>query len=168
MVELYFLCVWLHIVAAATWLGGMLFLALVLVPVLRRVPRAQTAPLFRATARRFRNLSWVALGVLAITGTYNLWIRGVSATNLLQPDWLGSPFGRTVVAKLSLFVLVLIASLVHDFAVGPRASAALETADDESTAARWRRGAAWLGRATAAASLVLVALGVILVRGSPW
>ena len=56
---------WLHLLAAVAWIGGMLFLSVVLVPVLRRERFAsQKALLFRTTARRFRVVVWGAITVL--------------------------------------------------------------------------------------------------------
>lgn len=52
---LYLASVWLHLLAAAVWLGGTIFLALVIVPALRR-PALQgvAAPLIQWTGERFR------------------------------------------------------------------------------------------------------------------
>lgn len=55
MHTLYLVSVWLHIVAAMTWIGGMIFLVAVLVPMLRRPERrAQAAELFGILGVRFR------------------------------------------------------------------------------------------------------------------
>ena len=50
-----FALVWIHLLAAMVWIGGMVFLSVVLVPVLKRDGAfAQYALLFRTIAYRFR------------------------------------------------------------------------------------------------------------------
>jgi putative copper export protein len=122
---LYFLSVWIHIIAATIWVGGMLFLVLVVVPWLRRGDPASAGKMLRETGARFRNVGWVCFGLLLLTGTFNLWVRGVRLPDFTRTEWLSSGFGGTVVAKLALFAGVLVVSVVHDFFVGPRATAEL-------------------------------------------
>src|SRR6266540_21752 len=58
---------WLHVVAAITWIGGMLFIALVLVPVTRRLEDTTLrARLVHAVGLRFRTVGWIALAVLTL------------------------------------------------------------------------------------------------------
>jgi putative copper export protein len=71
-VTAYVTSVYLHILAAATWVGGIIFLVAVVVPSLKHVDRAAAAPMLRATVFRFRALGWVAFAVLLATGLYNL------------------------------------------------------------------------------------------------
>ncbi len=67
---------WLHLLAAITWVGGMLFIALVFVPVTRRPPDpALRGRLVREAGRRFRSVGWIALGLLVLSGLANLWDR---------------------------------------------------------------------------------------------
>ena len=168
MHALYLLSVWVHILAAIVWLGGMLFLVLVVVPWLRKGARADAALLLRETGRRFRNVSWTCFVLLVITGAFNLWVRGVRLSNFVRPEWLKSPFGKLILVKLGLFGLMLIVSGFHDLVVGPRATTAI-AADARSTQAQIeRRRASLLGRLNVALALILVAVGVMLVRGVPW
>jgi uncharacterized membrane protein len=48
----YYISVWLHIVGAAFWIGGMLFLPLVLLPGIKNNPDRQN--LLMATGLKFR------------------------------------------------------------------------------------------------------------------
>jgi len=165
---LYLFSVWTHIVAATVWMGGMFFLVLVVVPWLRSRPREGAAIFLRETGRRFRNVGWICFLVLMTTGTFNLWMRGVRFSDFVDAEWLVSPFGRTVILKLGVFAVVLVLSAVHDFWLGPRATEAIERDPRSSRADGLRRRASRLGRVNAVLALVLVALGVMLVRGSPW
>lgn len=165
---LYLVSVWVHILAATVWIGGMLFLVLVVVPWLRRGGRTDAAVFLRETGERFRNVGWVCFGLLLVTGTFNLWVRGVRLSDFVRAEWLESPFGKTVVVKLGAFVVVLVVSALHDFVVGPRATRAI-AADPRSTdAQQQRRRASMLGRINVVLALILVAAGVALVRGTPW
>lgn len=168
MHALYLLSVWIHILAATVWIGGMSFLVLVVVPWLRRGGRREAAVFLRETGERFRNVGWICFLLLLITGTFNLWFRGVRLSDFGRAEWLASPFGTTIMLKLGLFVLVLGISAVHDFAVGPRATRAIAADPRSARAERQRRRASMLGRVNVVLALVLVAAGVMLVRGVPW
>lgn len=103
-------------VAAITWIGGMLFIALVLVPITRRLEdQTLGARLVRETGLRFRTVGWIALGMLVVTGLLNLW---------MHPVLLSSPRFHW---KLGLVILTLILSAFHDFVLGPRAGAPART-----------------------------------------
>ncbi|MEZ4362395.1 MAG: CopD family protein [Kofleriaceae bacterium] len=164
---LYLLSVGIHILAATAWIGGMLFLVLVVVPWLRG-GRVEAATFLRETGERFRAVGWTCFAVLALTGAFNLWARGVRVPDLARTAWLTSPFGKLVLLKLGVFVLVLVVSAVHDFIVGPRATQAIAVDPQSPAAQRERRRASVLGRVNVLLALLLVAVGVMLVRGAPW
>lgn len=168
MHTLYLLSVFIHILTATIWIGGMLFLVLVVVPWLRGDGRSIAGRFLMETGVRFRNVGWWCFVTLLITGTFNLWVRGVRFGDFVNPEWLGTAFGKSVVLKLALFVCVLIVSGIHDFIVGPRATQAL-LADPTSAETQLRRKqASRLGRANAVLALLLLVVAVTLVRGSPW
>lgn len=163
-VSLYYLNVTVHLLAALLWLGGMLFLAAVGAPVLRRVePPALRAELFRALGERFRAVGWGALGVLVLTGVANLHFRGwLSAEALGSAAFWGTPHGRALAWKLGAVAVMLGVSGVHDFVLGP-AAGRLPAGSPAALAAR--RRAAWLARINALVGIVLVTAAVRLARG---
>jgi len=146
----------------------MLFLVLVVVPWLRKGRRPDAAVFLRETGTRFRNVAWICFALVVVTGTFNLWVRGVQLSDFGRSEWLLSPFGKTVLMKLGAFLAVLMVSAVHDFVVGPRATAAIAANPRSSEAQAERRRASILGRVNVLLALFLVAAGVMLVRGVPW
>lgn len=164
MRALYLTSVWLHILAAAAWIGTLVFLATVLVPTLRRQgDDALRARLLRASGPGLRILGWTCFGLLFTTGLINLAGRGFDLTDLGWRLWQG-PFGRALVWKLLAFAAVLALSGLHDFRWGPRAAAA-EPGSPEGL--RLRRVAGWVGRLNLLLALAIVYLAVMLVRGWP-
>ncbi len=135
---------WLHLLAAVTWIGGMLFIALVLVPVTRRLTDpALRVRLIQESGRRFRAVGWAALALLVLTGLASLALRPyLLATARFQ--W-----------KLGLVALALGLSAVHDFVLGPWAG---RPGADPAL----RRQVSWLARANLLVVLVVVLLGLAL------
>jgi len=162
----YLASVWLHIIFAATWIGGMLFLALIVLPVLKGEPPARRTAILTRAALRFRTLGWVALGTLAVTGTINLYYRGLLSTDSLSLEFASSSYGSTLWLKVGLFLCVVLLSAFHDFRIGPRAARLLANAPDSPAAESARRQASWMGRLNLILALVIVAFAVTLVRGS--
>jgi putative copper export protein len=133
---------WVHVLSAMTWIGGMLFIALVLVPVARGLGDAPVrAHLIQETGRRFRTIAWTALALLVTTGLLNLW---------MAPELLRSPRFHW---KLGLVVLALILSAFHDWVLGPRAG---RPGADPSV----RRRASWIARVNVAVALAVVWLAL--------
>jgi uncharacterized membrane protein len=164
---LYEIAVWLHILAATIWVGGIAFLVLIVVPWLSGVDRRLGADLISVTGRRFRSIAWICFAVFAVTGTFSLSMRGVKLSSFADTAWLRSDFGLTVIMKLSLFALIVLLSLVHDFFVGPAATAAMQQEASSLRARQLRRRASLLGRVTALLALAIVFVAVMLVRGLP-
>lgn len=163
---MYVTAVWLHILAAMVWVGGLVFIGVVLVPLSRRPEFEDLAgPLLTHSMEKFRWVGWTALGVLILSGTHLLGMRGYEWSDLWSGSlWRGS-FGTTLAYKLSIVLIMVAVNAVHDFIIGPRAVARW---DDDSSMDRndgWGRWAGWLGRLTLVFSVVIVLLAVMLVRG---
>lgn len=152
--------IWLHVLAAVVWIGGMVFLSLILVPVLKREPFVpQRGALMRAAGRRFRFVVWAAVALLMITGPLLMIGRGWSPA-----DPGGWP--PILVAKLTLIVVLLALTVAHDFFVGPRVGRALQ-APAASRTDRDRflvAGSAWLPRLSLLLAFAVVGTAVIVAR----
>lgn len=144
----------------------MVFLAAVVVPILRRPEhRTLMIPLISQTGKRFRWIGWLCLGMLLVTGLFNLISHGFGWEQVWSRQLFASGFGRTLGAKLFLVVVVLILSVVHDFFIGPRATMVGQRAPGSAEVLRLRRQASWIGRVNLLLALVIVTLGVMLARG---
>lgn len=148
----YLILVTLHVLAAVVWIGGMLFLGVVLTPVLRGHPPAERAALLRAVGRRFLKIAWTALAVLLLTGPILWSVRAFQVT-------------PTLGAKLVLVAVILYLSVVHDFSLGPRLVDQLERGGEGEETARLRRQVAFLARLNTFLAVAVLILGVTVSRG---
>jgi putative copper resistance protein D len=107
---------WIHILAAISWIGGMVFVAFILGPYVRRVvpPESRTS-LMAAVGKRFSALGWSAIFTLVCTGIYNA-VRFLGSWDAL----FGTTFGHLLLAKIALVGVMIGLSIAHDFFLGPR------------------------------------------------
>ena len=154
-----FLNVWVHILAAVIWIGGMLFLSLVAVPVLRQVESPLLRmDLFRAMARRFRRLVWICIAILVLTGIGNVLFSG----NTLP----GSAYMKVLQIKLVLVAILVGLGLLHDFVIGPRTGRALsrDGLPPTETDRFMVTLAPWVGRFNLLLGVVILVLAAALTR----
>ncbi|MGH2404764.1 MAG: copper resistance D family protein [bacterium] len=106
---------WLHLVSAAVWVGGLLYLAVVLGPLLRRLDDAPRAALLGPLVQRFSNLALTSVVVLIVTGLYAAWVNIPSAQAIVS-TW----YGRTLSVKLGILVPLLGIAAVNLLVMRPR------------------------------------------------
>ncbi|HYM69916.1 MAG TPA: CopD family protein [bacterium] len=164
----YIVAVSLHIFAACVWIGGMVFLAAVLLPALRQPDyRGVALTLIRTTAIRFRWVGWAALLTLVVTGCANLAFRGYGWSQVRDGALWQASFGRVLALKLLVVFVVMLMSAWHDLAAGRQATSMAGDGAEPAQLRRFRRRAAWVGRIVLLLSVGIVVLGVVLVRGIP-
>jgi putative copper resistance protein D len=150
----------LHILAAIAWIGGMIFLSLVLAPLVRgRKAAPEFMALFRSAALRFRPIVWVAIAILLLTGPMLLSLRGITVMN--PSSWPG-----IVMVKLALVSLLLFLTLLHDLLLGPRVSRVGAIPESERTSGEQMvfKTARWLPRVSLLLALAVVIAAAVLAR----
>jgi putative copper resistance protein D len=144
-----------HLIAAALWPGGLVPLLVLLVGQYRTTD--QSTRMFVAdVVRRFSSLSLVVVGLLAGTGLLNTYFIVGSLGALFTTD-----YGRLLLLKIALFVLMLGLGSLNLFVLKPRLSRAAMV--ETQTAGTAIAPLALLIRSVACESLL--AAGVVLVIG---
>ena len=175
---MYQAAVFIHLVSAIIWVGGSLFLALVLIPVLRRftpVPgqpsETPTAPpdMLGSIARRFRLISWICIVLLVATGLYILPTRyGIGFADFFS---LGGHFVGTLQVKVALVAIVIWLSVIHDFVIGPLTSRLLDEMRAGATPPDYlpllRKCVVWIARVNVLLMILIVIVAVTMTRGAP-
>lgn len=145
--------VWLHLLATVVWLGGLIFQSHVLFP---QLGKTGASPLAAAALRRFRPVAWSAVGLLVLSGFYNL-SRLPSLERLLQSD-----AGALLALKVVLLLIALPLAAHRDFKQGPRLARALEAGEDPVALLR---SVVWLDRVVLLLGVVALYLGLAVSRG---
>jgi len=118
------LMLWLHLLAAITWIGGLVFQVLVVFPTLARAaPSAARLRFALSLEARFRVLVWPAIGLVLFTGLVNLmhvWYATVVTAVSVSPTFI-----LVLSIKLSLVVGMVVLQAVLQLLVQPRRIAVL-------------------------------------------
>lgn len=157
----YQVLVFLHVIGAVIWVGGILFLGFVAVPATRKMPIHERGELLDNLGRRFRNLGYWVLVLLVVTGTIQAGRHGATWANALDGSFFRTRFGAFLGLKLIFFTLMVITSSIHDFYIGPASADALAAGHSSD---RLRKTASWLARITALLAILVVLYATRLVR----
>lgn len=126
------LILWLHLLGVVIWVGGLVFQLLVLAPVLK--PATASVEQLRFAIHldvRFRYVMWPAVGLVLLTGLYNV-MNVLLATTLAGATPVPS-FVRLLGVKLLLVSLMIVLQALQRFAVHPRLVTLLRHQLAEST-----------------------------------
>src|SRR5215475_9388215 len=123
---LHALILWFHLLAAMTWIGGLVFQVLVVFPTLAwAAPTGERLRFALSLEARFRVILWPAVGLLLFTGLVNLinvWYATVVIAGSISPT-----FVSILSAKLGLVVSMIAVQAVQQLWLYPKRVAALSS-----------------------------------------
>src|SRR5919108_4883056 len=106
------LMLWLHLLAAMTWIGGLVFQVLVVFPTLAwAAPTGERWRFALSLEARFRVILWPAVGLVLFTGLVNLmnvWYATVVTAGSISPTFM-----LVLSLKLSLVVSMVVLQAVQ-------------------------------------------------------
>lgn len=112
----------MHLVAAASWIGGLVPLAVLLAVALRQ-QGVVWASLGRDAAVRFSTLGILSVGTLLATGIVNAWILVGSFHALAITE-----YGRLLMLKIAVFAIMLLLAAANRFWLTPQLAYSSEKA----------------------------------------
>lgn len=147
----------LHVASAIFWVGGMLFISLIIAPFLMSMPNpADRSKIYQVVGKKYRLYGWISIIILLVTGPIIFYkLHGLWPHAIFTPELHGTPLGRALSIKLAFVVLLLISSLLHDFWLGPKARGSKHY----STIARI------FGRSNLVVAIIIVIFAVFLRAG---
>jgi putative copper export protein len=101
---------WIHLIAAAIWVGGSLFIGIVFSPLLKTMTNSveERMQIMIRVGRRFNKVAVPSLIILMVTGLYT------SHVLLSKPDLLVSTsYGTFLIVKIILVIALIITYAVH-------------------------------------------------------
>jgi copper resistance protein D len=145
------LALWVHLLGMTVWLGGVLYQSHILLPMARRGGAAT----FADAARRQRPIGWTALGLVVLTGLYNVTTLG-PLDRVMQTG-----AGMLLAGKFILVLLLIAVAAQRDFTHLVRLQIALSTNADPASPLR---AISWHDRITIVLALVIIYLGLAISR----
>jgi putative copper export protein/mono/diheme cytochrome c family protein len=112
--DIHFAADVLHLIAAAAWVGMLAPLALLL-RALRGHPDAGSLAAAQIAVLRFSALGVAAVATILATGIVNTWYLAGSV-----PALVGTDYGRLLMAKIALFLVMASIATVNRFRLRPR------------------------------------------------
>jgi mono/diheme cytochrome c family protein/uncharacterized membrane protein len=104
----------LHLLAAGLWLGTLPPLILLLAEA-RRTRDADWAAVVATATRRYSTLAVASVAVLLAAGVVNTWFLAGTV-----PALVGTEYGRLLLAKIGLFIVMLMVAAVNLLRLTPR------------------------------------------------
>jgi len=104
------LVTWVHLICASIWVGGSIFIGVVLVPVLKSHTKSieELVALMVKVGRRFNKITVPAFGILMATGIYNS--RGFIGD---PGAMLETTYGTILLTKIILVIATVVTYVVH-------------------------------------------------------
>lgn len=157
------LITWAHLVSAAIWVGGSLFIGVVLAPLLKTISESaeQRLAIMIRVGRKFNRIAIPSLLILIITGVYK------SYNFLIKPDMLFSTnYGAVLIIKLILVMILVAIFIAHVRIIRPQVEKKIELREmSNDSFQKLRATIISLGRIIVIISVVILLLAALLNEG---
>ncbi|MFL6349880.1 MAG: CopD family protein [Nitrososphaeraceae archaeon] len=154
---------WLHLTCASIWVGGSIFLGIVLSPMLKTITKTveERVTLMIKIGRQFNKIAMPSFGILIITGIYN------SRSFFEEPSLLlDTKYGIILLIKIILVVTTISTYAVHVKILNTEAERKIEVENAGNIYVQSIRSKIIsLGRITVILSILILLFAALLHNG---
>lgn len=157
------LIMWAHLVAASIWVGGSIFIGIVLAPLLKTISDSidERLSIMIRVGRKFNKIAVPSLIILIVSGLYN------SSGYLTKPSlFLSTNYGLVLVAKIVLVIILIITFIIHVRLIRTKVEKQIESKELSSIEIqKLRSKIITLGRITVIVSVAILLMAALLHSG---
>ena len=154
---------WIHLVSAAIWVGGSLFIGIVFSPLLKTMTNSlqERMQIMIRVGKRFNKIAVPALIIMMVTGLYNSHLILGKPTILFETS-----YGQFLVIKIILVIVLIIVYAVHVRVIRKDVEEKIMSNEmSEPEIQKLRKKIIILGEITVVLSLVILFLASLLDAG---
>ena len=154
---------WIHLVSAAIWVGGSLFIGIVFSPLLKTMTNSlqERMQIMIRVGKRFKIVAVPALIIMMVTGLYNSHLILGKPTILFETS-----YGQFLVIKIILVIVLIIVYAVHVRVIRKDVEEKIMSNQmSEPEIQKLRKKIIILGEITVVISLVILFLASLLDAG---
>ncbi|MDB2445979.1 CopD family protein [Nitrosopumilus sp.] len=154
---------WIHLVSAAIWVGGSLFIGIVFSPLLKTMTNSlqERMQIMIRVGKRFNIIAVPALIIMMVTGLYNSHLILGKPTILFETS-----YGQFLVIKIILVIVLIIVYAVHVRVIRKDVEEKIMSNQmSEPEIQKLRKKIIILGEITVVISLVILFLASLLDAG---
>ncbi len=157
------LILWAHLVAASIWVGGSIFIGIVLAPLLKTISDSVEGRLsiMIRVGRKFNKIGVPSLIILIATGIYN------SVGYISKPDMiLSTNYGIVLLIKVILVIILIITFAIHVRLIRSEIERKIESRElSADLLQKVRSKIITLGRITVLISVAILLMAALLHSG---
>ena len=157
------LIMWVHLIAASIWVGGSIFIGIILAPLLKTISDSIEGRLsiMIRVGRKFNKIGVPSLIVLIATGIYN------STGFIVQPSLIFSTsYGIVLLIKIILVIILIITFAIHVRLIRAEVERKIESKQlSGEFLQKLRSKIIMLGRLTVILSLAILLMAALLHSG---
>ncbi len=99
---------WIHLVASAAWIGGLIFISYIVFPMMEKVSPPDRGKVMDVYTKKFAILTWSSIVLLIITGFFNF------------PDDYDDNYMILFVIKAVFIATMILIGIYVGFSLGPK------------------------------------------------
>lgn len=102
--------IWIHLLSACIWVGGSIFIGLILAPMLKNIVSSveERLALMIKIGRRFNKFAFPSFIILIVSGIYNSRFFFENPNNFFESD-----YGILLFIKIILTIIMFICYIIH-------------------------------------------------------
>jgi uncharacterized membrane protein len=156
------LLTWIHLISASVWVGGTIFIGVVLAPMLKNLANSmeERILLMVKIGRRFNMVAIPSLAVLIATGIYK------AREFIISPDIFASTYGTILIVKIFVVISMIAVFGLHVRIYGRDIEQKLISNNSSSASiCKLRTKIIWFGRIIVGQSVIILLLASMLDSG---